>query len=200
MRPNPRCHPLTLSLSRIVLPQPLPCASLSLSLSPCLSLVFVLSIIDSRALGVPLLRRVFQGAAERKRRELDGRDISLVHTSSPSALPRPLGDPIPVLASSPLLPHLLVTLFFISPAGQTPLCALHLLITNDKSVLRLHRRDRTEANSRRRKCALGRDALSPHDLSPTRDRLPRCPLCPLGQNFKNKSACVSHTAAENFIC
>lgn len=61
----------------------------------------------------------------------------------------------PRLSASP--PHII---FYQSSRTNLP-CALHLLITNDKFALRLHRRDRTEANSHRRKCARGRCILPP---------------------------------------
>lgn len=89
----------------------------------------------------------------------------------------------PRLSASPS--HII---FYQSSRTNLP-CALHLLITNDKFALRLHRRDRTEANSHRRKCARGRCIL------PLSGR-----LAPLIQNFKNISANVSlHSRKFNLL-
>lgn len=102
--------------------------------------------------------------------------ISVSSTLCPSASRRPY-DPIPFPSS------FLVTLFFYQFSRANPFCALHLLITNDKFVLRLHRWDRTEANSHCRKFSLGH-TVHPAFLFPHRP-------VPLIQNFKNKSTRVS---------
>lgn len=93
----------------------------------------------------------------------------------------------PRLSASPR--HII---FYQSSRTNLP-CALHLLITNDKFALRLHWRDRTEANSRRRKCARGRCILP---LPPPSSAV----SLPLIQNFKNISGNVSfHSRKFNLL-
>lgn len=124
---------------RIVLRLPLLSFRIPFYLSLRFFLVFVLLIIDSRA-----------------RRVAPSTSFSRCNEAEATRARRTRYQFHPHLAS----PRLHVALFFISPRGQTSL-ALHLLITNDKFALRLHRRDRTEANSHRRKCARGRCILPP---------------------------------------
>lgn len=97
--------------------------------------------------------RTFDGFFKVQR---SGSDEDSTGAISVSSTPCFSASPLSSWRSHPL--H--VTLFFYQTFWTNPFCALHLLITNDKFVLWLHRRDRTEANSRHRKRALGRDASS----------------------------------------
>lgn len=92
----------------------------------------------------------------------------------------------PRLSASPR--HII---FYQSSRTNLP-CALHLLITNDKFALRLHWRDRTEANSHRRKCARGRCILPlPSPLLPSRS--------PSSKTLKIYQR-MFHFTRENLIC
>jgi len=92
----------------------------------------------------------------------------------------------PRLSASPR--HII---FYQSSRTNLP-CALHLLITNDKFALRLHWRDRTEANSHRRKCARGRCILPlPPPLLPSRS--------PSSKTLKIYQG-MFHFTRENLIC
>lgn len=122
---------------------PLFALSLSFSLRFFLSFVSVLSIIDSRACFAPStsFSRCNGAEATRTRRTA----ISVSSTLR-----------VPARASLSLFPSPM-SRYFLSVLSrkepQTPFCALHLLITNDKFAVQLRRRDRTDANSRCRKCA-----------------------------------------------
>lgn len=141
-------------------------SSFSLLLSlPFFFLVSVLSIIDSRArCAAPStsFSRCNGAEATRNRRT---RYQFRPHFAPP--LPRRPRD-----RSYPG-PSLLVTLFFYQFSRANPFCALHLLITNDKFALRLHWRDKTEANSRCRKCTLGHDASCLPLAAPSRSPRPQ---------------------------
>lgn len=139
--------------------------------------VFLLSIIDSQARHAAPSTSFSRCNGAETRRNRRTRYQFRPHFAP--LLPIVLAtDPIPFPSS------FLVTLFFYQFSRANPFCALHLLITNDKFALRLHWWDRTEANSRCRKCILG------HTVHPA-SLFPRRRPVPLIQNFKNKSTRVS---------
>lgn len=134
-------------------------------------LVFVLLIIDSRA-------RRCRSFDEFFKMQRSGSDEGSTDVISVPSTPR--------LSASPR--HII---FYQSSRTNLP-CALHLLITNDKFALRLHWRDRTEANSRRRKCAQGRCILPlPPPLLPSRS--------PSSKTLKIYQG-MFHFTRENLIC
>lgn len=144
VRSNSRQPPL----SRIVLPRPSPSA-----LHFLLFFFFFPRLRSIHNWFLSSACRTFDGFSKVQR---SGSDEDSTGAISVSPIPRFSASPSSSWRSHPLP----ATLFFYQTFRTNPFCALHLLITNDKFVLRLHRRDRTEANSRRRKRALGRDASS----------------------------------------